>query len=1055
MSEQTNTVSITNGNITYTVTADGKFGIQGNSVYPASGYILGISYNAPDAATAISQYIANVNSSSKKQFWQESIKRNTDEITTINKTLSSPKAQDPAYADVVARAKQRIADLQASNKSLQLTIDAANASIAAVQASAASILAQLKAKQQASEVAATTAKPANTTATTSTTTTNGPTTTTTTKTTTTSANATTTTTNVTSSTVTKSSKNLTGPASDDSGATPPKTAGSTGGAPKSPAAAAGAGGTTQSTAQSTASSGSTKTGVAPSGTNTPANAGTGSGAPSNASSSPYKFQSSVVSTQSVATASQAGKRLRNPLGEFSSYTYQLTLYMITPDAYEAFVAGGRKRINVLNEASNGESQGGAFIIAQSGGINKKSESRAPGFEFDYGIDNLSIKHMMTGKTTGSATTISEMSFNISEPYGFSFLSNLRKAGDTLAQYSKGLKSGPENPSRQFFILGIRFMGYDASGRPMLPNTKMANNGIDPAGKIATEWGVVDPLSETGALFEHFYDISIVSIKFKIDGRLVTYACKAVAAGPGKAFSTTRGFIQTDKSVTADTVGIAIDKLITQLNDEQKKLAEGTPPSLKYPNKYEIVWLPGTEDIYNASIISKARFEKFHWAGSGAKSSKDSNDATATKQQTANDNFKEMKFSPQPIVQAINDIIKQSSYLEDALAVVYTSAPEADPNVKAQPVQKPAYQKKKVSWYNCSPQITEIKWDELTKDWSYKISYLIQKYDTPVVDSPMVQSGKIYPGPHKRYDYWYTGENREIIQYEQVLDNSYYNTVVSAGQTTSADASKSNQPSSTDPNKTGGANSQTPKAPNMQTNQPRQGSTGYGLEAQNSYLTALYDPSSYATAKITIMGDPDFLSEDPVYSEEQIYDQFYGSNGFSLNANGGQVFIEIDFKEAVDYTSQTGTMKINNSILFWKYPDAIAKKIKGVSYFVISCTSTFSNGMFKQVLDCNINDFGDTTEADASKAVVEQASREGDTLAQNQAKAAGDKTAANPDNADESSAQTTGTTPDKPQETNNTQGTNANTKPATNATATPTTNTGPAGAPVANDDGKKT
>ena len=307
---------------------------------------------------------------------------------------------------------------------------------------------------------------------------------------------------------------------------------------------------------------------------------------------------------------------------------------------------------------------------------------------------------------------------------------------------------------------------------------------------------------------------------------------------------------------------------------------------------------------------------------------------------------------------------------------------------------------------------------------------------------MVQSGKVYPGPHKRYDYWYTGENSEIIQYEQVMDNAYFNTVVSAGETATASGD----------NKTGGADSQTPRQPNMQTTQPRLGTTGMGMEAQNSYVTALYDPGAYATAKITIMGDPDFLSEDPSYSEEQIYDKVYGPNGFSINANGGQVFVEIDFKEAIDYTSQTGTLKINDSILFWKYPGSVSKKIKGVSYFVTACTSTFSNGIFKQVLDCNINDFGDTSEIENAKKQAESYSQRGEQLSQQQAQAAGDKTGTTPGDNQSTSAQTTGTPSDKPVDTTNSVQ-NTNTAPSTQTPAQPTTQTKTG--PVASDDGKRT
>ena len=73
-----------------------------------------------------------------------------------------------------------------------------------------------------------------------------------------------------------------------------------------------------------------------------------------------------------------------------------------------------------------------------------------------------------------------------------------------------------------------------------------------------------------------------------------------------------------------------------------------------------------------------------------------------------------------------------------------------------------------------------------------------------------------------------------------------------------------------------------------------------------------------------------------------------------------MFIEIDFKEAEDYITETGepsgVMKINDSILFFKYPAWIAKEIKGVSYIVVDVKSKFADGKFTQILDCVLNSF---------------------------------------------------------------------------------------------------
>ena len=173
--------------------------------------------------------------------------------------------------------------------------------------------------------------------------------------------------------------------------------------------------------------------------------------------------------KSPANVSQKpGIRSFNPLGNFASYTYQLTLYMITPDAYDSFVLSGRKNINVLAN----ESTGGAYIVAQSGGVNNTSSKRAPGFELDYYIDDLKITQATSGNDTQTESNVTTMSFNIYEPYGFSFLSRLRVASEALQQNSKLPNIRQlQNETKQFFILGVRFQGYDIDGNLLPANNR--------------------------------------------------------------------------------------------------------------------------------------------------------------------------------------------------------------------------------------------------------------------------------------------------------------------------------------------------------------------------------------------------------------------------------------------------------------------------------------------------------------------------------------------------------------------------------------------------------
>jgi hypothetical protein len=138
---------------------------------------------------------------------------------------------------------------------------------------------------------------------------------------------------------------------------------------------------------------------------------------------------------------------------------------------------------------------------------------------------------------------------------------------------------------------------------------------------------------------------------------------------------------------------------------------------------------------------------------------------------------------------------------------------------------------------------------------------------------------------------------------------------------------------------------------------------------------LYSPDSYAQAKISLLGDPDFLVQEHRGGPDDLYNRFYGNDGFRVSANGGQVFIEIDFKEAIDYNDKTGIMDLNDSILFFKYPAWAEEKIKGVSYKVVTVASTFAEGKFTQELTCVINTFPN---ADTDKSGKDQRNEEGGT-----------------------------------------------------------------------------
>lgn len=656
----------------------------------------------------------------------------------------------------------------------------------------------------------------------------------------------------------------------------------------------------------------------------------------------------VVVTASRPNPQQPGKRLENPLGDFASYTYQLTLYMITPDAYNAYIESGRRDINAIRNAANStvaqetsDIGAGAYIIAQSGGINDTTSLRLPGMKYDYYIDDLKITTATSGKSTGTSSNVTNMTFTIIEPYGFSFVTRLKNAAAGMAEYSKLAGFAEcENPMRQHFMIGVRFQGYDINGN------------LASASKTFTS-ETYNPSEKASGIFERFYDIEIVDMKFKIDGGATKYHFEAATKAPRVAYGTKKGRTHTGSSATARTVREALGGIgyqapegtigiLTQLNNQQEQLVKDGV--LAIANKYDVKFIGNATDIENATIISKLSDpDKTRWPMAPVKNSSLSNDIAAVK--SAPDGTKRVITfkNDTSIMQMITSIITQSSYLEDALKTIYATSTKPKSKVDGEDAveEESPDSNQTIKWYNLGSEIKCLGYDTKAQDFAYQITYIIQPYETPVVVSSYANQTSKYYGPHKRYEYWFTGKNSEILRYEQNLNLAYF-TVKPAAKGES------------DNNPSGAA--QVPVVPGMHTPVARLGRLGQGMEAQNNYVTSLIDPDSFAEAKITIIGDPDYLIQDSPSSISSVYNQFYGSDGYTINANGGQVFIEINFKEAIDYDHNKGVMEVNDKIKFWEYPKEIAEKVQGVSYMVLEVVSIFRGGKFTQELTATINTF---------------------------------------------------------------------------------------------------
>jgi hypothetical protein len=608
----------------------------------------------------------------------------------------------------------------------------------------------------------------------------------------------------------------------------------------------------------------------------------------------------------------------NPLSFAATYSYSVTLYMVSSEIGNRFVDNGGTLDGVDLKGN------GVYVVAQSGGIDNSTTRRIPSISeaiiaetgstgLDYFIDDLRITSLLPGTSYTKSTVTTEMTFTITEPIGISFLLDLRRASDALNTESliPGVNDGKPNFGLQNYIIMIKFYGYDEGGNeiPNLGGTR-------------------------------YYRIIFESIKFTLDGESPKYKCTARVLSEqtamGQRYATLQGTYKVHGATISDVLNgskSGVGGLMAAINHEVavNRTESGNPNNTTYkveflnekgevdPNSEIAKSLVRDPVEFSATIAPLARVE-----------SKENVDIV--------EQFKATSFDPvtqtitvaqgQNIVTVIDNLITKSTYVTDAL----NTALSAD--VENEKVSSPTV--KELRWFVINPMVKRKQFDTKLKDWTYEIVYQIMPYKIPYVRNAYAGIITAYPGPFKFYDYWLTGRNTEILRYTQEYDALYYG-VLSAGMDDNIDVSR------------------TGSAPIMPSNRSgNDTSTG----AQNGASIISENVRSYLygvdgmTCKIDIAGDPDFIASRSGVrgvGNSNIFDTINMLNPFS-----GQTFIQIAFKMACDWNS-SGELDISDGIQFYRTSAPQKAGIEGVVYRVIGVESVLSSGEFKQTLDCYMVD----------------------------------------------------------------------------------------------------
>jgi hypothetical protein len=150
---------------------------------------------------------------------------------------------------------------------------------------------------------------------------------------------------------------------------------------------------------------------------------------------------------------------------------------------------------------------------------------------------------------------------------------------------------------------------------------------------------------------------------------------------------------------------------------------------------------------------------------------------------------------------------------------------------------------------------------------------------------------MYRGVHKVFNYWFTGQNTEVMDFEIDVNSNYLQSVGKDGLNDESDTV------------VGDARFAEKKFFQTAPGQSMQGGEGESNRPAAELADRLYSPADVAKSQITIVGDPDFITQSEIFYNKVTLGSFEADG--SVNSNASEVLYEIRFNRVVDYDMATG------------------------------------------------------------------------------------------------------------------------------------------------------
>lgn len=673
--------------------------------------------------------------------------------------------------------------------------------------------------------------------------------------------------------------------------------------------------------------------------------------------------SRATEVNNAYNADQTVQPQDNVLDRFASYTYGISVYLMTPEAYKNFITTKKRTLNGSNLLFQ---SGGAPVATATASPSEVTSTpnntagRNPYFDVDFYIDSLTVDTSFPGKQTQSAHMASELKFTVIEPNGITLLDRIYAA---VQDHVPKDGAGKVNYTAVQYLLAIRWYGWDRFGN-LIRNVGETNSLTDP-----------------NAAIEKFIPFKIQKINWSVNNKLVTYDFVCAPVGQMVAGGQARGTIPYDIELTDNTVGGLLSGdavygtastntapntnptappkanaapsskttirqgLMGAMNDFQQKLVQDG--KYEYADRYEIVFANGAEAIRDASITKPTNtIKNVAKSPMGKPATQDPNALDPRKSQVDNTLRNSAVTAGQQLLQIIDLTIRNSTYITQQARTVDQEVMTDELGIPIeQSTGAPATAK--VTWFNITmesiPRVNE--YDYKRNDYAYDIRYIISPYTVTNFDSKYFPIPK-FNGLHKSYKYWFTGQNTAVLDYQATF-NSLYNMTVSGSEpgnnATEAIRRKYTSSMREIPTYVYQASS----------SESRTGADGKGNEISSNAAQYLYSPSDLATTKLRIVGDPGWIQQGSIAAG--VDPKNFQYQGFlpdgTINFDSSQVMFEIAWQRPEDYDIGTGLADP-----YSKFGGTDRQPLQSFVYQARKCTSEFRQGKFEQTIEGSLYNF---------------------------------------------------------------------------------------------------